>query len=381
MDTTKIGLIAVGLVLGIDLLLLIGLVTLKAVHRHRSKRHEERRARYLVLLSRHLSFKHHTDPFPADAADNEAFLDAVIDMRNIVTGVEIETLAGIMDRVGLVQHQAARLRRRFWVGRRLRAAVALAELGEESTAPVLIEFLDDPEPEIRIQCARGLGRIKHTAAIDAILERFSFEEPWVRARFADTLVAFGAKATWPLVAYIRVNMGHDDNRGVIEAIRVLGTIGDREVGPTLAGVLRIASDVEVALATIESLGLVGGPMAIPPLSSSLGSSDWRVRAKAATSLGQIGDPSVNLSLASCLEDPDWWVRRNSAAALASLPEGSDLLFAAIGSADRFARDAAAEALANSGDLTAARERIANGAGSDLDRLLVDYVSDKAMVAS
>ena len=212
--------------------------------------------------------------------------------------------------VGMARHQEMRLRRRRPIGHRLRAAVALAEMGEESTAPLLIEYLEDPEPEIRIQCARGLGRMKHTAAIDAILERFSIEEPWVRARFADTLVGFGARATWPLIAYIRVNLGHDENVGVIEAIRVLGTIGDPEAGPTLASILRKTTDPEVALAAIEAMGMVGGPLSIRPLKYTLRSPDWRLRAKSATSLGQIGDPSVNLALARGLEDANWWVRRN-----------------------------------------------------------------------
>jgi HEAT repeat protein len=272
----------------------------------------------------------------------------------------------------------ARLRSRFPLGRRLRAAVSLAEIGDESTARVLVEHLSDREPEIRIQCARGLVRIKDTAAIDAILERFDLEEPWVRARFADTLVGFGSKATWPLVAYIRVNLRHSDNDGVVEAIRVLGVIGDRDVGPTLAGVLRVASDPEVLIATIEALGLVGGPLAIRPLRAAVQSADWRLRAKAATSLGQIGDPSVNPLLARSLEDANWWVRRNSAAALAALQGGTDLLHHALSSDDEFARDAAAEALADCGVLAAAREREERGAATAEDAALLAHMAEQVL---
>ena len=374
MDPTTIGVVAVAIVLGIDLLLIVGLVVLKAVHRHRRTRYDERRARYVVALSRHLASGDKDQPFDLETVEDEAFLDAVIDLRNVVSGVETETLARAIDMVGMARHQEVRLRRRRPIGHRLRAAVALAEMGEESTAPLLIEYLQDPEPEIRIQCARGLGRIKHSAAIDAILERFSVEEPWVRARFADTLVGFGAKATWPLIAYITVNLGHDENVGVIEAIRVLGTIGDPEAGPTLASIIRRTTDPEVALAAIEALGMVGGPLSIRPLKYTLRSPDWRLRAKSATSLGQIGDPSVNLALARSLEDANWWVRRNSAASLAGLPGGTALLFEAIGLEDAFARDAAVEALAGTGALTAARDRIEAGVGSDDDHRLIEYVS-------
>lgn len=379
MDSTTIGLTAVAIVFGVDIILLTGLVSLKAFHRHRRRSHAQRRAEYVTVLSRHLAFQHHTDPIGPNAADDDAFLDAVIDLRNIVSGTEIDTLTGIIDSSGLTKRQEARLRSRFPLGKRLRAAVSLAEMGDDSSAPLLIKHLDDREPEIRIQCARGLGRMQYTSAIDPILERFSFEQPWVRARFADTLVGFGTKATWPLVAYIRVNLGHDANQGVIEAIRVLGTIGDREVGPTLAGVLRVASDPEVGIAAIEALGLVGGPLAIRPLTHTFRDPDWRLRAKSATSLGQIGDPSINAVLAEGLEDVNWWVRRNSAAALSLLPGGSEVLLKAIESDGPFAADAAAEALADSGALAAARLRSEMGQATDSDRVLLEYVEAQEAV--
>jgi HEAT repeat protein len=381
MNGTTIGLIAVAVVFGIDIILLSGLVLLKAVHRRRREDYARRRAEYVSILSRHLAFQHHTDTFGPNAAEDDAFLDAVIDLRNIVSGTEIDTLAGIIDSVGVARRQEARLNHRFPLGRRLRAAVSLAEMGDESSASVLIDHLNDREPEIRIQCARGLGRMQYTAAIDPILERLALEHPWVRARFADTLVGFGTKATWPLVAYIRVNLGHDSNRGVIEAIRVLGTIGDQEVGPSLAGVLRVASDPEVGIAAIEALGLVGGPLAIRPLKYTLRSPDWRLRAKSATALGQIGDPSINPVIADSLEDDNWWVRRNSAAALTALPGGTDLLLGVIESGTSFAADAAAEALADSGALAEARHRVESDEASDADQALIRYVSAQEAVSA
>jgi HEAT repeat protein len=378
MNATTLGLIAVAVVLICDVVLLLGLVVMKTLHRKRAARHKLRRAEYLAALSHSLASPGLAQLIDARAADDDAFIDAVIDVRDIVTGQDVETLAGIIDSLGLARRQEARLRSPFPLGRRLRAAVSLAEIGDESTAPVLVEHLSDREPEIRIQCARGLGRMKHTAAIDAILERFDLEEPWVRARFADTLVGFGSKATWPLVAYIRVNLRHRDNHGVVEAIRVLGVIGDRDIGPTLTGVLRVSSDPEVLIATIEALGVVGGPLAIRPLRAALQSTDWRLRAKAATALAQIGDPSVNPMLARSLRDANWWVRRNSAAALSSLQGGTDLLLEALSSDDKFARDAAAEALADCGVLAAAREREERGVATSEDRTLMAHMSGQVL---
>jgi HEAT repeat protein len=222
--------------------------------------------------------------------------------------------------------------------------------------------------------------MRYEPAIAVILERFGPEEPWVRARFADTLVVFGARATWPLVDYIQANMRDHGNEGVVEAIRVLGVIGDPEVGVTLADLLRIAVDPEVQIAAVDALGAVGGPLAIRPLKQSLRSSDWRLRAKAATSLGQIGDPSVNKALSKTLEDANWWVRRNSASALASIHGGVEILFEAISSEDRFARDAAAEALADCGALAAARDRSEAGEATENDLALLALVGGERVLA-
>ncbi len=381
MNETTIGLVILGVVTLVAFAMLLGLVTLKAINRRRALRRRERHIRYVALISRRIAAKDTLEPIDGSAVDDDAFLDAVIDIRNVVTGRQIDTLAGIIDGVGLARRQEARLRSRFPLGRRLRAAVSLAEIGDESTAPVLMAHLSDLEPEIRIQCARGLGRMQHEPGIDAILERFGLEAPWVRARFADTLVGFGTKATWPLVAYVRANLTHDHIHGVVEAIRVLGVIGDREVGPSLAGILRVATEPEVRIAAIESLGMVGGPLAIRPLKYTFRSPDWRLRAKSATSLGHIGDPSINRVLASGLQDSNWWVRRNSASALAVLPGGDELLLLAIGSDDPFARDAAAEALADCGVLAAARERHDAGKATEGDRLLLDHVGAERRVLS
>jgi HEAT repeat protein len=379
MNATQIAFLAVGIVFVVDAVLLFGLITLKAVHRRRMERHDQRRSAYLGVLSRRMAYPLHTDYIDPKVARDSAFLDAVIDLRNTMLGPEIDTLAGIIDRYGLVKHQTARLRSRFPLGRRLRAAVSLAEMGDESSAPVLIEFLNDREPEVRIQCARGLGRMHHTPAIDAIIDRFGEESPWVRSRFADTLVGFGVGAAWSLLAYIRVNHDHGENEGVIEAIRVLGNIGERDVGPALGDLLGRFEDPELVIAAIEALGYIGGPLAVTPLLGFFQADDWRLRAKAAHSLGEIGDPLANPALRKGLEDEDWWVRRNSAAALAEMPGGLEILHQALHSEDVFARDAAAEALANSGELGHARGRREQGEETEADRALLSFMIEDALV--
>jgi HEAT repeat protein len=187
-------------------------------------------------------------------------------------------------------------------------------------------------------------------------------------------------AAWSLLAYIRVNHGHEEgDEAVIEAIRLLGTIGERDVGPALGDLLDKFEDPELKIAAIDSLGYIGGPMAVAPLVGFLGSDDWRIRNKAAHSLGEIGDPLANEALSKAMADENWWVRRNSAAALAGMSGGPEALHRALHAGDVFARDAAAEALANSGELGKARERRDRGQATAGDLELLSFMTEDALV--
>ncbi len=369
---------AVAVALAFSAALVVAVVVYKAVHRRSLRRHRFRRSIYLKLLSRHVMDPGSTPELSLRQAEDDAFLEAVIEIRNTLLGPSVESLDGIIDRTGLASHQAARLRARLRKGRRLRAAASLAEIGDPRTARVLMHHLSDRVPEIRVQSARGLARMKHTPAVDLILNRYHAETAWVQSRFAEILPGFGREAIWPLVAYIRIHQ-HSEGRGVPEVVRALGVIGDMEVGPALSEVLYTSQNVEVRLALIETLGSIGGPLALRPLRRAFRSDDWRVRAKAASALGSIGDPSVNPLLATGLTDTSWWTRRNSAAALAMLPGGVDFLFDGLTSEDRYARDASAEALADIGELVAARDRMERGVPQPRDIRLIDYMQTPQMV--
>ncbi len=371
---------AVTVMFVVSTILLLAVVAFKWVNGRRLAAHAQRRIAYLKLLSQHVAAPGSTGEISIRQADDDAFIDALIDIRHTLSGTSIETLDGIVDRAGLISHQAKRLRSRFPLGRRLRAVVSLAEIGDPRAARILMHHLSDRVPEIRVQSARGLARMRYTAAIDVILDRFHRETPWVQSRFAETLALFGRDAVWPLTAWVRVNHNHGDT-GVTEIIRILGVIGDSEAGPALAELLYSAKEPEIRIAIIETLGLIGGPLALRPLRRMIQSGDWRIRAKAATAFSKIGDPSINPILKEGLGDPSWWMRRNSAAALAALPGGIDLLYDAIGAPDHFTRDAAAEALADCGELIAARDRLEEGSADQRDVELVSYMHTPEPLAS
>lgn len=373
--------LAVLVIFSVNAVLVVGLVLLKSVHRRRMHTHDARRERYVRLLSRHLSYEHCTDPITEQMAEDPAFLDALIDMRNAITGDEVATLRQIVNRHGLIERQVKRLDSGLLLGRRLRSAVALAEIGDETAAEALMRHLDDREPEIRIQSARGLGRIRWTPAIDQIVSRFSGEIPWVRARFSDTLVGYGTRATAPLLAYVRINHRFETN-GPTLALRTIGQIQDDQAVVPLLEILDQSSDLEIRVATIEALGEIANPEAGPALTGLLGSPEWQLRAKAATALGGLGDAGATPGLLGSMRDLNWWVRRSAAAALAGLPDGIEALYGALEDEDRFASDAAAEALADAGELVSARRRIDAGE-SETEPLLehMESLNDVSTVPS
>lgn len=369
---------ALMIVFALNGLLLVAILVVKPLHRSQRARHAQRRSTYIALLSRHLAIPQHNVDMGKLVAEDQAFLDALIDMRAIVSGQEAKSLGTIVNTFDIARQQSRNLSHRIRTDRRLRAAVALAELADENAAQILMDHLSDREQEVRIQCARGLARMRWTPAINAILGQFDGETPWVRSRFADTLVTFGDSATWPLLSYINVNH-RLESTGVPTAVRALAAIADPESVRPLLRILDDANDPEVSIAIVETLGQIGTPMAFEPVEKAIRSEDWRLRAKAATALASIGDQTVVPSLAVCLEDENWWVRRNSASALARFPGGIDILYDTLLTDDDYARDAASEALADAGELIAARDRIEGGVGARRDFELLEYTQGSLVV--
>ncbi|MGH8948672.1 MAG: hypothetical protein ACRDXF_07410, partial [Acidimicrobiia bacterium] len=72
MNGMTIGVIAVAVVLIVDVILLLGLVTMKAVNRRRAQSYKLRRAAYVATLSRLLTSRAASDPIEARAAADDA---------------------------------------------------------------------------------------------------------------------------------------------------------------------------------------------------------------------------------------------------------------------------------------------------------------------
>ena len=322
---------------------------------------------------------HERDSLRSDDADR-ASTQALVDRLN--TGEPYAVAFGgqgnsawLANLEELVRHLDIRtilvnsLRNSRRASKRLRAAGYLADLADHGQEWALVEALEDPIPEIRIQAVRGLATLRSKRAIPKLVDMLTHEEPWYAARIADQLVEFGSAATLALVAYAEQVHG---SAGRELAVRVIGSIGDRSASPTLIHLVG-GADPGLRLAAVSALGRSGTLEAVPILITSLTDEDWRVRARAAASLGTFSDPHSIPRLAAALRDPSWWVRQNAAEALVEIPGGHEALIAAVGGDDPYARDSALLHLALSGEIEDARVRIESDKGTDRDRRLIEAV--------
>jgi HEAT repeat protein len=200
------------------------------------------------------------------------------------------------------------------------------------------------------------------------------DTPWVAARIADQLVAYGSVA----VPYLMENV-RDEHRGQLvdprilaAAVRILGMIGELKAAPAIEPLLE-HPDREVRVAAAAALGSAGTGHSIPALLSALEDPEWEVRAAAASALAAFSDGAATGPVARLLGDRSWWVRQNAAAALTEILGGMDALITALEGDDAYARDAALQQLGLNGRIRAARTAIADGVATDQQVRLVAAV--------
>jgi hypothetical protein len=75
------------------------------------------------------------------------------------------------------------------------------------------------------------------------------------------------------------------------------------------------------------------------------------------------------------------MRRNCAASLARLPGGIDFLYDALDSTDTYARDSAAESLADVGELIESKIRVEEGTAEPRHLRLIEHMQRTAPVPS
>jgi hypothetical protein len=202
--------------------------------------------------------------------------------------------------------------RRWWI--RAEAALALGLVREAAAGPGILSLLDDVHDEVRAAAVEALGRLGPPEAIPALIARLSSESRHQRARVVEALRRFGEAVTRPLLSHAAA---HPEDRpmaaellGLIggtaaldallewtsgdepalraAALKALATIGidDRAFYFALRGLGDADPDVRAMAA--RALGRSARAEAAPYLAARL-DDEWIVAAHAATALRQLGE--------------------------------------------------------------------------------------------
>jgi protein-S-isoprenylcysteine O-methyltransferase Ste14 len=190
-----------------------------------------------------------------------------------------ESDAGRVEKLVAEMKRTESNRRRAWI------ADALADIGGPAIDP-LLGLLDDPDPAMRQEAARVLGRIAPPRAVGPLLQRLS-----------------------------------DENEGVqFWAISSLGAIRSEEaIGPFIA--ILQSRTKSTARAAAVALGRIGASAAVEALIGFLDVPNWWDRAAAVDALGEIGRDDAVGPLIERFEGEDVHVRRSIVVALLKI--GSD----------------------------------------------------------
>lgn len=207
--------------------------------------------------------------------------------------------------------------RRWWV--RAEAALALGLVEETAAVPGVLSLLDDVHDEVRAAAVDALGRLGPPEAIPALIARLSSESRHQRARVVEALRRFGDAVTRPLLSHATAHpqdrpmaaellgliggtaaldallewTSGDDPALRASALEAVATIGidDRAFYFALRGLGDADPDVRAMAA--RALGRSARADAAPYLAAHL-DDEWIVAAHAATALRQLGDAGARV---------------------------------------------------------------------------------------
>jgi HEAT repeat protein len=183
---------------------------------------------------------------------------------------------------------------------------------------LLVSQLKDPNPDIRLRAADGLGKLKDPKAVEPLIVALNDSKSNVADISARALGQIkDPRAVEPLIIALR------DPRWDVrsEATKALGELKDgRAVEPLIAALHD--TYVGVRLYAIESLNVFKDPRSVEPLLAALGDSAPVIRYQAVAALGQLHDARAVEPLIAILNSSarDPGLRDDAATALGELKD-------------------------------------------------------------
>lgn len=213
----------------------------------------------------------------------------------------------------------------------------------------LIESLNHPMPDVRIQASLMLSQFKDLQAVPVLIDALSNEDREVHQHASWSLLHIGMPAVPQLINALYENTTPARK----DIVHILGQIGDTQAVSALVDVLTDDAD-DVRKAAAESLGNLGHSDAVPALRTLLHDHQEPVRLAATEALGQIGHPAAVPELIAALHDKSEDVRVIAVWALGQTKDttATPALINALRTEGVRVRQAAAETLKEVGDSSA-----------------------------
>ena len=198
---------------------------------------------------------------------------------------------------------------------------ALAEswrLGPHAPIPVIRQFADAADPQVRWRAVYALAALQAPSASNALLRAVADNDPLVRALAAGALTAEYADGSGldrrGLAARVRGLVNDPDPQVRIQALRALATY-ESPSDISLAADRTADIDANVRVEALAALGRMQGEDAAAALSRRLEGGIFATRRQALLSLVRVSGESALEAIAEWMARSDWLERATAAAAL------------------------------------------------------------------
>lgn len=343
----RISLVSSVILLSLVLVLAIGLVITKFLRQIWAKYSSSRGTFYLPLILQAIAGE--TDAFSASLfrakrrfGDWKIVELEILKWSGSIRGFGHKKLCRIFEETGFADYEIRRLKSfRWWI--RAQAAQRLGQMLCSKASPALEQVLEDRSFEVRLTASWALAKLGDSKAVDRIVQSLAHSSKLAAARLTNIILEMGPQ-TIPTLKRLLEN---EDTEVKLMAIKLLGILKEKGIVELLAPLLGLRN-IEIRIAVIQALGNIDDDdeKAAFLILRYLDDTRWPVRAKAASVLGRLKHAPAIPKLKENLKDRAWWVRHHSGEGLARLGEGGKKALAeSLSSEDRFARETAAEWLA------------------------------------
>ncbi|PIQ26580.1 hypothetical protein COW36_01560 [bacterium (Candidatus Blackallbacteria) CG17_big_fil_post_rev_8_21_14_2_50_48_46] len=196
---------------------------------------------------------------------------------------------------------------------RARAVLTLSVLGERQFLPVYVKALEDKSPLVALLAARALANWGEPVVAEHLLPALSRFEAWNPNVLASLLSSLGKSVAPALRGSLREPKHSPWIRTI--ALKALTELRDPLATPLAVDILRQEKDINLQIAAIQLLALMGGSEHIPLIRQRYNSNSFPVRLHAIRALALLGSEKDPTTFRQALDDPSPWVAMEAAQSL------------------------------------------------------------------